>query len=1155
MAGTPTRAQKDAVERDAPDLCVTAGAGSGKTRVLVDRFVRLVLDAGVPPDRILAITFTEKAAAEMKERIAQALEARGGEEWRRAAEFAAVSTIDSFCARILRENALDASVDPRFTVLEELDADRLLEEAVDAVLLARPEVELADLLSRTGIPALPARRGIPDLPKTLCELYKKVRATGKAVDLATLSPPALPEPASANLRSALAEVRRLLEAGTPTPLQFEKGRALLPLVEEVEGVRGSAAEMAAEFARLAARVRLPASQNEPLKVALQGVQNALSERLSERLEEEARPLRALFGELLGELDGVYEARKRAAASLDFADLGWKARALLAGSPAVRRRLARTFRHIFVDEFQDTNPLQKEILDLLRAGNCLFATGDPKQSIYGFRDADVGILARFRREVEPARGHVALADNFRSRPEIVSFANRLFASGLWRPGEIAFEAMAPAGDFSGKSIPSVELLVAEGTSAAEGRRSEAEALAARLEELVEERAVVATRTDAEKAGAPLSYGDVAILFRSTAGMRFYERALADRQIPYFVQKGRGYFQTQEVRDLVNLVRVLDNPRDDAHLAAVLRSPLCGLDEDDLYLLCRRAPGPPPKKLVENLAARADQLPKRSRGRLQAFADLLDRLRMRKGQGPLWMALDEVVSATRLTEAALLHFDGKRRLANLRKVVELVRHWEARGSASLPELVEILEAAAAPEVRESEATIEASGDDVVQLMTVHAAKGLEFPAVVLADLGREERAASHREIFRRDLGLGIPLQDPETGLRGLHPASYAAARRALEESAAQEENRLLYVAVTRAQEHLILSGWRKKGRAASRSWLKAILEALGGEDALRADPALRWEPASRQPSPRARRTSLLERHGEAVAAGAPLPEFPESAAARDEAERLLRRIALPLPPAAETPFLTTTTEIVQHRICPRRYHLRYLLAAPAREPWSRADGGERPGAENQDDEIPADLLGDRVHRILAEAPDSPRVKEILATLSAGDRIVALRQVETFRGSRLGREAAAGAAMKEVPFAIRRNEATIRGQIDLILASPDGGLQLVDYKTSRIAAAEVKEKALDYELQLRIYALAAREILGRRVASACLYFLEPDVVHPVEVTPAALEEAEASIASFFEAHRGRAFPQNPARHCFSCGYLEAYCPDLRGALSGERSGPGRR
>jgi len=126
-------------------------------------------------------------------------------------------------------------------------------------------------------------------------------------------------------------------------------------------------------------------------------------------------------------------------------------------------------------------------------------------------------------------------------------------------------------------------------------------------------------------------------------------------------------------------------------------------------------------------------------------------------------------------------------------------------------------------------------------------------------------------------------------------------------------------------------------------------------------------------------------------------------------------------------------------------------------------------------------------------------------------------------------------------------------LILTSPDGGLKLVDYKTSRIAAAEVREKALDYDLQLRIYALAAREILGRQVASACLYFLEPNVVHPVEVTPAALEEAEASIASFFEAHRLRAFPQRPARHCFSCGYLEAYCPGLRGALSGGRPNRG--
>ena len=197
--------------------------------------------------------------------------------------------------------------------------------------------------------------------------------------------------------------------------------------------------------------------------------------------------------------------------------------------------------------------------------------------------------------------------------------------------------------------------------------------------------------------------------------------------------------------------------------------------------------------------------------------------------------------------------------------------------------------------------------------------------------------------------------------------------------------------------------------------------------------------------------------------------------------------------------------------------------------------------KDDELPAEVLGDRVHRILAEEPGSPVIGEVLATLPARDREAARRQERTFRDSALGREAASGEAMREFPFAMARHGAVLRGQIDLVLRGRDGSLTIVDYKTSRIDASGVEEKAADYELQLRIYALAVRDIFGRAPGRACLHFLHPDVVREVDVSAAALEEAEKSISSFFEAHRTETYPQRPERHCFSCGYLRAYCPDV--------------
>jgi CRISPR/Cas system-associated exonuclease Cas4 (RecB family) len=197
--------------------------------------------------------------------------------------------------------------------------------------------------------------------------------------------------------------------------------------------------------------------------------------------------------------------------------------------------------------------------------------------------------------------------------------------------------------------------------------------------------------------------------------------------------------------------------------------------------------------------------------------------------------------------------------------------------------------------------------------------------------------------------------------------------------------------------------------------------------------------------------------------------------------------------------------------------------------------------KDDELPAEKLGDRVHRILAEPEDSPLINELLASMSSKDQKEARQQVETFRRSDLGRRAGSSKALREVPFAITRLGATVRGQIDLVLDPAGAAMTLVDYKTSRIAAAEVKAKAADYELQLRLYVLAARELFGSAPLRACLHFLHPDVQHDVDLSTSALEAAETAIEAFFAAHRSTSYPQRPAPHCHSCGYLRHYCPGL--------------
>jgi len=1130
-----TSSQHRAIESADSELCVTAGAGSGKTRVLVERFTRLVLEERVPVEAILAITYTEKAAAEMKGRIAEAFEKVGKGEERRAVEFAYITTIDSFCARLLRENALEAEVDPRFTVLEEFEAGRLMKEIANEVLLAWPEERVSEMLEVTGI---------ADLVETLVKLYEQIRHAGTPIGEKSLEPRSRPREALEEIRKRLADLREgMRQVGTD---QADKVAIHLRLEEELNAIprSDSAARQAAAVGMLKKRIHLGRLRNEAVNGPLRELKETLLDRfLGERLEEKVAPCRALLTEFLLAFDAEYEKAKRARSSLDFADLEWKVRRLLAGASVVRDQIRRRFRHIFLDEFQDTNPLQKEIVDLVRGGNRLFTTGDAKQSIYGFRDADVGIITEYQEQVEPSGGHILLPENFRSRPEIVTFTNRLFSSGLWIGNVVPFEPMKAAAAHDGKNFPCVEILRVEGENTEEARQNEARALANRVAELVESGALRFTRRDSGRRGKALSWGDVAILFRNRTSMRIHERELTERQIPYFVQKGKGYFQTQEVRDLMNLIRVLDNPRDDYHMAAVLRSPLCALSDDDLYRLSRAGAGVERGRFIENLDAAPGDFSEGSRWRLSRFRELLARLRSRQGEGPLWIALDSVLSETEIASEALLHFNGRRRFANLRKLVELVRVWESQGETSLPELVALLDDYRGTEVQESEAAVESPWDDTVKLMTIHAAKGLEFPLVALADLGAGETREKHQEIFRRNGGLGIPLHDPEGGTRALHSTSYARLKAERDDAQQQEEIRLLYVAVTRAQEHLILSGWRSESTKSSSSWLKSILEGLGGEAAVASDSSLLLLTPSSDRRPASRRTSLLQDRRDQIVRQRPLAVSPDILGAGPEADDILRRAELSAPAPETTPYLATATEIVQHHLCPRRYHLRYRIGAPAPE-LSRTGGlhEEDEPADVKDDEVPAKVLGDRVHRILAEIPTSPVVSALLATLSPEDQKDAARQVQTFHQSRLGCEAAEGQSLREFPFALARLGATLRGQIDLIIRRRDDSLLVVDYKTSRIEAERVEETTRDYELQLRIYALAIQEIFGRLPAGAFLYFLHPDLIREVDLSRALLLSAEEAIADFFAAHRSGAYPQHPARHCLSCGYRQAYCPNLR-------------
>src|SRR5581483_4631363 len=483
-------------------------------------------------------------------------------------------------------------------------------------------------------------------------------------------------------------------------------------------------------------------------------------------------------------------RKRDDAVLTFDDLIAEAHAMLRSHAAVRERYARRFRAILVDEFQDTDRVQADVVRILSPDTLLFVVGDEKQSIYRFRGADVAVFQAMAADVGR---ELPLGTNFRSVPSILSFVNALAAAILRVPpdGEAAHWTRFDAGQrlvphrAAAEGAPAVRLVTfveehARRTlRAAEARELEARVLAGAVERLhVED-------------GIP--YGEIAVLFRAFTEVKTYEGAFRRREIPYYVVRGRGFFQCQEVSDLVSLLGAVLDPDDGVALAATLRSPLFGVDDDTLARLAWPAAASRPA-LARYFRTSDDP----ALGRVR---DVLARLRATASRATIAELIVEACAATDFEAVCLTQFQGAQKVANVRKLIELAREGERRRFFSLRDFVRTVRRLAASEPREPEAALAGEADDVVRLMTIHQAKGLEFSAVVLPDLGRVLRRDVRTPAIDEELGVvGGPLDAAGRVVVGHAGLTRYRARDFDRERA--ESARLFYVGCTRARDVLVL-----------------------------------------------------------------------------------------------------------------------------------------------------------------------------------------------------------------------------------------------------------------------------------------------------------------------------------------------------------------
>jgi ATP-dependent helicase/nuclease subunit A len=1041
------------------DACVTAGPGSGKTTVLVRYFRRLV-GSGVNPQRILAITFTEKAAANMREKIAEAFEE--DDAVRASLERGWVSTVHGFCARLLRENAVFAGVDPDFYVADEREQWRLQQESIGDALSGEfaehPDAVRAlirGLASRDfdtlALSAYDAMRGAgmtieevaamtepPDTaPAELVEIY----AALKADPLSGCNPAQ-----KIHVRTICGDLERILHAATP-----------LEALQAIESYSGKAVQV---------------KNGTAARELVNGLRDLLNRlRYTHITALYGRERETLF-DILRRFDRLYRERKQSLGALDFADLEEFAVRLLQENPEICAQVERQFDHVLMDEFQDTNGQQARLLSLVRRPGNFYAVGDLNQSIYGFRHAEPQVFRDYRRSVQQASHRlVDLADNFRSRADILRAVETIagHAEGVEPRPLIASRV------FTEPRAVAAELICVLGADAESALENEARWVARRILELT-------------AADPPFRFQDVAVLVRNSEVISQFTAAFDEAGIPYVVNRGKGFFEAREVKDLYHLLRVIANPRDEISLAAVLRSPLVQASDESLLVL--RLAGNIGESLLR-LGDCPEPLPTAEYEKLIRFRDRLREWRIRR----------ESVSFDRLLLEAIDDCGYQAHpWTNIEKFLAQARAAAIR--MPLDEFVEAIGQFRGDDIREPEAPPE-DVTDTVNIMTAHSAKGLEFPVVFVAALHKGTRNETPTLAFSRNYGLGARWRNPATGdeKNDLFQHAIHEERKQRE---CEEANRLLYVAMTRAEEHLVLS-FSGTGRKTD-NWAKTVLSQLPGIAADKpCDEILTFtSPRGEEWKLRAFVTDQAPEH----------LQFHAIAEMEDKVEWL----EPPAPPESHDANATVTA-IAAFAACPRRYYLAHYLGFEG-----RAAGRAQNGAGGE--AASASEFGSLVHAILAGKPRK----------SSDPSAVAM--AATFQQSPPGRRAARAQRIeREFDFLMAVEGMVLRGQIDLWFEE-GGELVLVDYKTDSVTAIEAHLRAHEYGIQLRLYALALEQIAGRTPDRAWLHFLRPNTLIPVDLTPSLLDSPEQVVRDFEEAQAKQHFPLREGEHCTRCPFFHGLC-----------------
>lgn len=1098
--------QHTAATSPGAEIVVSAGAGSGKTSLLVARYLYLLHLQNVPMSSVAAITFTNKAALQMKDRIAR----RAGElamsdqenrdRWidiARTIHHAPISTIHSFCNAILREYPVEAGIDPQYIIPDETTLSGLRRETVRTFLHRRfdeaPEVS-GQLILHFGL------RGYRDMITAM--LYDRIRVLKYLDDNEHLTA----ESIERQYRSYIDERfvtfhRRFREINLLRPEGDRLGELLDSLVfsmsKFVDMVRRDVLDETAisgiytelmGLGRIGSKTKwgdtgIPLKRVREEMTACRDFLDQVRIYYQRERGETAHLLHMVMDEFRL-LEADYLDRKKRASYFDHDDSLVETWRLLRRNASVSRRVARRFRHILVDEFQDTDSMQMDIIRMV-AGNTqagLFTVGDPKQSIYRFRGADVTVFKHFAasKSVE----FRSLRMNYRSIQGVVDFVNTVFRRIMGRDEaandyEAAYRDMKAYRADEGPSRP-VDIVVFNEGSAAESRVREASWIAQRARELHESEG--------------FDYGDMALIMRKGTQTDSYEEAFLLDGVP-FVDLTQGKpFSGPEAADITHLLSWICDPDDDEAFAGLMLSPFFGLDGDFLYRCrCRSESG---ESLYAGFVCSKGENSRDARigdvlqwlldiGVRMPVADLLERLYVRTGY-------------TATLEADPLR--GERSLAILDHIGRTISEFQAQGG-TLRELAALM---ADGSLDSAECMLDEPGRDALSIITIHKAKGLEYKVVFLADMSSGTGNHPPKFVMHHHLGPGVKFRTD--GGDYIDSFAYATGIETAKLQDVAESKRLFYVGCTRAKDRLFISGKAPSATPdpgfTKDNWMGWLHDALDigrdGDMSLaatdRAYTYTRFEPDEADED--VHRDIKDDKWS----------IYPDVLRGIAEKCSSMSASAVTVPVAAPRirPAVLSPTRIEDYLRDPERYRLKYVY-------------GYDPGFSGDDDRSAGfgSMYGTVAHDVLErwDFTDPEASLELVETV-AGSRIPdtmvnRLReQFEQFAKSPLhDRLHTADTVRREVPFAFLRDGVMIRGAIDCLVTRGEEH-SIVDYKTVAATADDAPEKAASYRLQLGIYAMAVERALCVRPSSLTVCFLTPGIAVDIPCTDDLLDETATAI-----------------------------------------------